>query len=57
MFLKVHVFEVVSTSVPALIVPGAHQVGQTGAGVVLPFAWIGHLKVGRGGGGGDNLTV
>lgn len=48
--LKVHVFEVVSTSILAITVAGAHQVGETGAGVMLPFPWIWHLKVGKGGG-------
>lgn len=42
--LKIHVFEVVGTSILAVVVLGAHQVGETGAGVMLPFAWVGHLK-------------
>lgn len=43
--LKVHVFEVISTPILAISIPGAHQVGETGTGVMLPFPWIGHLKV------------
>lgn len=42
--LKVHVFEVLSTPVLAVSIPGAHQVGETGAGVMLPFPWIGYLE-------------
>lgn len=49
--LKVQVFEVVSTSILAFTVTGAHQVGETGAGVMLPFPWIGHLQVRKEGGG------
>lgn len=45
--LKVHVFEVISTSVLAISIPGAHQVGQTWAGVMLSFPWVGHLEEGK----------
>lgn len=55
--LKIHVFEVVSTSILAVAILGAHQVGETRAGVMLPFAWVGNLRVGKEGGDEDNLTV
>ena len=42
---KVHVLEVVSTPVPSVCVARADQVGETGAGVVLPFSYVGHLEM------------
>lgn len=40
---KVQVFEVISASVLAVTIPGAHQMGETGTRVMLSFPWIGHL--------------
>lgn len=55
--LKIHVFEVVSTSIFAVAILGAHQVGETRTSVMLPFAWVGNLRVGKEGEEEDNLTV
>lgn len=52
LLLLQYVLEVIGASILAIVVPGAHQVRETGTGVMLPFAWIGHLEVGTGGGGG-----
>lgn len=45
LLLKIHVFEVVGTPILVVVVGGAHQLGDTGTRVVLPFAWVGYLQV------------
>lgn len=42
--LKVHVFVVIGASISGILVPGTHQVGEAGTGVMLPFPWIRDLK-------------
>lgn len=42
--LKVQALEVVRTSILGLAVPAAHQVRETGTGVVLPLPWVRHLE-------------
>lgn len=44
--LKVYIFEVAGAAISVVIVPGADQVRQTGASVVLSFAGKRNLKVG-----------